>query len=160
MIRVLIVILLLFQIWVLFVSDFNKQKKIIISVLAVIVCVIAVWFDGYGEKPVEGIVNKSNLANCGLEAKHTYRSNFDFDLCLRNTADRGTVKRLRFAVIASQCEDQTSCAELQRVERDVPFLIEPGKSATLKDNLSFIKVDPANNQVKWSAEILQIKAVK
>lgn len=160
MIRVLIVILLLFVVWVLFLSDFNKQKKIIIAVLAAVVFVIAIWLDGYGEKPAEGIVSKQDLRSCGLKLEHSYRSNYDVDLCLRNTAERGTVKRLRFAIIASDCAEQDSCKELQRVEREVLFVVAPSKSATLKDNLSFSQVDPARERISWSVEVLNIKAVK
>jgi len=160
MIRVLIALLALFLVWVLFLSGFSKQKKIIISVVTVIVCAAALWLDGYGEKPKEGIVSSANIVSCGLEVVHSYRTNFDIDLCLSNTAERGKVQRLHFAIVASSCDERGECSELQRVERDVLFVIESGQSATLKDNLSFNKIDPKNANVAWSTEILQVKAIK
>jgi len=166
MIRLIIIIVLLFLIWVLFVSDFTKQRKIVLAVLAVLLCGLGVWLDGYGDNPKEGVVDRQNLVSCGVTAKHSYRSNFDISVCFSNSAERGTIKRVRFAVIAEKCSSPNECVQLDRVERDVPFVLASQNTGNLVQNLSFRNVEPQeandskNSQIRWSAEVMQVKATR
>lgn len=157
MIRVIIILLFLFIIWVLYASGFDKPRKIRISIIAVVFCLIAFWFDGYDKRQISNLVSLENVKVCGLSAEYSYRTNFDFKLCVRNTAEKGTLSRIDFAVIAQDCRDD-ECTEIQRVERSTPIDVAPQQESSLEQNISFDKVDPDSKAVQWSALILKTKA--
>jgi len=157
MVRVIIILLFLFIIWVLYASGFDKPRKIRISVIAVVLCVLAFWFDGYDRRQISNLVSLDNVEVCGLTAEYSYRTNFDFELCLQNTAEKGTLSRIDFALIAQDCSTG-ECTEIQRVERSTPIDIAPQQKHGLEQNISFDQVDPDSTTVQWSAVILKTKA--
>jgi len=167
MIRVIILFVFLFIVWVLYASGFEKPRKVRICVIALILCAIGLWFDGYDKREVSNLVNISDVESCGLTAKYSYRTNFDMTICVKNDADKGTLSRLDFAVVASYCEKQ-ACTELQRVVRSVPVKIAPASQTTFEQNLSFDKISASQrdlhnnsgNKLLWSIEILDTKALR
>ena len=159
MIRVIIVLVFLFLVWVLYVSGFEKPRKIRISIIALILCGIGFWFDGYDKRQVSNFVSIDDVASCGVNAAHSYRTNFDLAICVQNNAEKGTINRLNMAVIASQCDAQT-CTQLQRVERSMLVNIPPKSLSTVDQNLSFDDVSPLLTNVQWSFEILETKALR
>lgn len=159
MIRVIIVLVFLFLVWVLYVSGFEKPRKIRISIIALILCGIGFWFDGYDKRQVSNFVSIDDVVSCGVNAEHSYRTNFDLAICVQNNAEKGTISRLNMAVIASQCDAQT-CTQLQRVERSMLVNIPPKSFSTVDQNLSFDDVNPLLTNVQWSFEILETKALR
>ncbi len=159
MIRVIIVLVFLFLVWVLYVSGFEKPRKIRISIIALILCGIGFWFDGYDKRQVSNFVSIDDVVSCGVNAEHSYRTNFDLAICVQNNAEKGTISRLNMAVIASQCDAQT-CTQLQRVERSMLVNIPPKSLSTVDQNLSFDDVSPLLTNVQWSFEILETKALR
>lgn len=157
MIRVIIVLVFLFLVWVLYVSGFEKPRKIRISVIALILCAIGFWFDGYDKRQLRNFVSIEDVASCGVSAKHSYRTNFDLAICVQNNAEKGTINRLNIAIIASQCEAQT-CTQLQRVERSTLVNIPPNSTVTLEQNLGFDDVSPVLKGLQWSFDVLETKA--
>lgn len=157
MIRVIIVLVFLFLVWVLYASGFEKARKIRISVIALALCALGFWFDGYDKRQIKNLVDISQIESCGVTAEHSYRTNYDLSICVQNSASEGTIKRLLFAVIASRCESD-ECAEVQRVERSLLVDIPPGSKVDLEQNLAFDKLTPTQSDLNWSAEILETKA--
>jgi len=157
MIRVIILLVFLFLVWVLYASNFEKPRKIRICIIAVVLCAIGFWFDGYDKRQLRDLVDLSDIENCGVSGEYSYRTNFDFSICLKNNADKGTLSRLKLAVIASECE-AGSCNELQRVERSLLVNISPSASVTLEQNLNFDKISPSQAGLAWSVDILETKA--
>lgn len=157
MIRVIIFLLFLFIVWVLYASGFDKPRKIRISIIAIVLCVIAFWFDGYDKRQISNLISLENVEVCGLGAKFSYRTNFDFKLCLQNNAEKGTLSRIDFAVIAQECGEE-ECTEIQRVERSRPIDIAPQQKIILEQNISFDQVDPVSKSVQWSVLVLKTKA--
>lgn len=157
MIRVIIILLFLFIIWVLYASGFDKPRKVRISIVAVVLCLFAFWFDGYDKRQISNLVSLDNVKVCGLSADYSYRTNFDFKVCVQNTAEKGTLSRIDFAVIAQDCGAQ-ECTDIQRVERSTPIDVAPQQQISLEQNISFDQVDPDSNAVQWSVLILKTKA--
>lgn len=163
MIRVIILLVFLFLVWVLYVSGFEKPRKIRISIIALILCAVGFWFDGYDKREIRNFVDISDVVSCGLTAEYSYRTNFDLTICVKNNASKGTISRLNFAVIASQCEGQI-CTQLQRVERSLLVNISPSSTVKLEQNMSFDNVSPTlssiQNGLQWSIEMLETKALR
>ena len=157
MIRVIIVLVFLFLLWVLYGSGFEKPRKIRISIIALILFAAAFWFDGYDKRELRNLVAVTDVGGCGVSGQFSYRTNFDLSICVTNNATKGTISRLKLAVIASRCEAQT-CTELQRVERSLLVSIAPATSVTLEQNLSFDKVSPSESGLQWSVDVLETKA--
>ena len=160
MIRLIIVLVFLFLIWLLFVSEFSKNRKIAISVFALLLCGFSIWYDDYSKKAVEGLVDISNLQVCGVSGEHSYRTNFDINLCLQNTAGRGVVKRVRVAIMAARCNSADMCVVVDRVERARSLELAPGEQLDLKENLNFPNLDPDTPEIRWTAEVLSVKATQ
>lgn len=160
MIRLIIVLVGLFILWVLFASGFDKRRKIIITVVAVLLCALGAWFDGYGKNPKENVVSVSDVVSCGVSAQYSYRTNYDFKLCLKNNATSGAIKRARFAVIASSCPPASECQEVERVVRDVAVDVPAGEQQTIVENLSFDAVPNDAENISWSMEVESVKAVR
>jgi len=69
MIRLIIIAIGLFILWVLFLSSFEKRRKIIIAIAAVVVLIAGLILDGWGKKPRSNIVNIDQIEVCGVTAK-------------------------------------------------------------------------------------------
>jgi len=160
MIRLIIIAIGLFILWVLFLSSFEKRRKIIIAIAAVVVLIAGLILDGWGEKPRSNIVNIDQIEVCGVTAKHSYRSSFDLDICLQNNANQGTVKRIALVVSAADCPANGLCTELQNVTRDFPIELDSGSKITVEQNLSFDQVKRDSQTVQWSVEPVSVKAVR
>jgi len=143
-------------IWVLFFSGFSKDRKLIISAVVIVLSVLGFWFESGAEKPRLNVVNTTDLSNCGISVSHSYRSNFDFELCMNNAASQGDVTRLSFSLIASQCGELGECNELQRVQRDLSVDLPASESR----KISFSEVNPDLQGIKWSLDIHSVKAKK
>jgi len=159
MIRLIIIAIALFLIWVLFFSGFEKRRKIIISVVAVILCVAGMGLESFKKKPRSNLVSAAQLVSCGVQAVHSYRSNYDFQICIENTAKVGRIKRVDMTINAQQCVNGTDCELLESVERSLSVDIAPQKSTVLQENLSFKLVDKAAADLQWSIEVLSVKAI-
>jgi len=159
MIRLLVAAVGLFVIWVLFFSHFTKNQKILIVFFATFISVVSIWYENAADKPKHNIVQLNQVISCGVSAAHTYRSNFDINLCIRNESTAGHIKRLELAIIAEQCLQTNECSELERVKRDLSVNILPDSSQTLMENLSFNQVDREQANIQWRFEVEAVKAV-
>ena len=159
MIRILILLLAVFIIWTLFFSDFSKQRKVIISCLAVVIAVFGLWFDQSGQTPKEGLIAYSEIEVYALSAKHSYRSNYDFTFCLKNNSQAATVKRLTIKIIAQDCQ-QGECNQLEAVSKDFAISIGAGEQIEHTENSQFDALDPSSKDIEWKIEVSEIKALK
>lgn len=160
MVRLLIVVIGLFLIWVLFFSSFTKRRKIIITAVAVLMSAVGVWLESNTGMPRGGVIAKTDVASCGVKAAHSYRSNFDLTLCLRNNASDGQVKHVGLLITAQNCTAPGNCVTLETVQREVRVDIAPNSEITVKQNLTFDDVDPAVSDHVWSAQVESVKAVR
>lgn len=157
MIRVVVLLIGVFLIWVLFFSWMSKKKKIYLTVTCVALCVAALILDSYRDSPRNGIVQVSQIELCGVQAKHSYRTNFDVDICMKNIADLGTVKRIQYEIIAQSCDAAGQCEEIQRVKRDRQAEISNSQQVTISDNVSMTKVNP-DSANHWKVDVLSLQA--
>lgn len=157
MIRVIILLILLFLVWVLYASGFEKPRKIRICIIVIVLSAIGFWFDGYYKRELNNLIDISQVRACGVTAKFSYRTNYNLKICVQNDASEATISRLSMAVIASSCDAQ-SCVEVQRVEKGMPVDIAPLSRIQLKQNLSFNKLSPDQSNIQWSFEVLEVKA--
>lgn len=123
-------------------------------------CVIGVWLESNAGLPRSGIIGKDDISSCGIEAKHSYRSNFDLTICLRNNASDGLVKQLSLSIIVQSCSAPDNCLVLETVQRDVGVDIAPNTAVTIKQNLSFDAVDPAATNTVWTVQVMSVKGVR
>ncbi|MBX2849051.1 MAG: hypothetical protein KTR16_12070 [Acidiferrobacterales bacterium] len=158
MIRLILIAIGIFIIWVLFLSKFNKKKKIAVCVAALAICIAGLWFDQSSRTPKENIISKSELVDCGVSAKHSYRTNFDIEFCLRNLSTSATARRVAMSFVALDCIDG-SCEELQVMTKEVPLSLAPETEITLEENISFDKVDASSETVVWVAKVMSVKAL-
>jgi len=159
MIRLIVAVIGLFIIWVLFFSHFTKTQKILIVFFATLISVVGIWYENASDKPKHNIVQLNEVTNCGVSATHTYRSNFDINLCLQNESKKGHIKRIELAIIAEQCSQLNECVELQRVIRDLSISVLPNSSKKLTENLSFNQVDKDQGNIQWRFETQFVKAI-
>jgi len=159
MIRLILVAIGILIIWVLFLSKFNKQKKIIICITSLLVCIVAVWFDQYSQTPKEGVMRVNELEDCGVSSNHSYRTNYDIEFCLRNLSLISTAKRVSISFTALNCA-AGDCQEVQVIRKDVSLSLEPESQVTLQENLNFDQVERPANNVVWLARVDSVKAVK
>jgi len=160
MIRLIILVIGVFLIWVLFFSNFSKQRKIVIAAIAIVISIFGVWLESTVGKPKSSIVNTADVVSCGVSAVHSYRSNFDLSLCLQNNSANGRVKRIALSIIAAKCTTQDDCREVQRQQRELPIDLAPSAKVTLQQNLSFGLLDPAAVDIVWSTETTMVKAIR
>jgi hypothetical protein len=162
MIRLVILLLFLILLWLLIASGFERRKKIVLGLLLLGIAIAGFFFEGYDKREHTNLLQESQVQSCGVTAKPSYRSNFDFQLCLQNLAETGVVSRLKMAVIAKVCPDTDGqqCFEVERVVRDIPVKIMPMSQVSIMQNLSFKQVAQGNTQVQWSFEVISIKATR
>ena len=168
MIRLVLVLLLLVIVWLLFIANFTRNQRIIGVIVTCMLFVGAVWFDDNRKRPKSNILALDDISSCGIEAASPYRSNYDFSLCFENIAKQGTVRRLSFEVVASDCNSQP-CQTVETVLREMPLTIAAGERALVKQNLKFDTVagllqntdeDPAMRykDIRWSVNLVEVKA--
>lgn len=159
MIRLIISVIAIFLIWVLLFSGFEKRRKIAISVLAILICAVGMVWESYTKKPRANRVATEQLVSCGVQAQHSYRTNYDLLICLSNTASEGQIKRIDIQIIAQTCIEGSDCKVLETVARSLSVDIAAKSSVTLKENLSFKLVDQATNEIQWGVRVLAVKAI-
>lgn len=157
MIRVIVLLVFLFLIWVLYGSGFEKARKIRIVTILIILCVLGIWLDGYNTRSIKNLVNITDVAICGVSAEHSYRSNFDIAICVQNMAERGTITRLNLQISATSCVAD-KCETPVSIERSLLTDIAPASRIILDQNLSFETINPEAENIKWSAKVLETKA--
>lgn len=160
MIRLLIALIGGFLIWVLFFSSFSKQKKIVIAVLAVLISALGLGYEIISQQPVKGAMALTSVEACGVHAKHTYRTNFDLNICVNNVAEQGDITRIGFSIIASYCEEPNSCVEVERVRRDLNVELRASDNLVIEQNLAFNELDPELDGIIWALDIHSLEAVK
>lgn len=158
MIRLIILALGVFLIWMLFFSGFSKQRRVIVSVLAIVVCVAGLWLEQRGETPRSGRMPVSELVDCGVSGKHSYRTNFDIEFCLENQSARATVKHVGLKFMAMQCE-HGDCREVQTITKRLTINLAPSQRSTQTENINFSMIDPLDESVVWRVQTDSVKAV-
>lgn len=160
MIRLVILILFIILLWLLVASGFERRKKMVLGALLIILSIVGFLYEGYDKRELPNLVDQSQVQSCGVTAKHSYRSNFDLNLCIQNLAEKGTISRLKMAIVAKKCSSSSaqSCLEIDRVVRDIPVRILPKSEVSLLQNLSFKNVEPVTKDVQWSLEVIDTKA--
>lgn len=162
MIRLVILLLFLILFWLLMASGFERRRKIVLGLLLIGLAIGAFLVDGYDKRELENLVEESQVQSCGIKATHSYRSNYDLELCVQNLAEKGSLSRLKMAIVAQKCsvKNEQPCLQLERVIRDIPVKIGPTSQQLILQNLSFKQVDPNDSDVQWSLEILSSKATR
>lgn len=158
MIRLILVVIGLFILWVLFLSEFSKRQKISVCIAALLMCIVGLWVDQSSQTPRENIILVAEIEDCGVSSKYSYRTNFDIEFCLLNSSLTATAKRLAMSFIALNCVDG-NCQELQIINKDVSLSLEPETQITLKENLSFDKVGVSLESVVWVVKVNSVKAL-
>lgn len=158
MIRLVILALALFIIWLIFASNFSLQRKKIIVVAVVVLSAFGLWFEQRGETPKQGRISPDDIQPCGVTANHSYRSNFDIDFCLHNTSTVLTVKRIELKFLAQRCTEG-QCSELQAVNKEVPLILAPSSKVSSRENLQFDLLDPTDHSIVWTVQPITVKAV-
>lgn len=163
MIRLIIIAIAIFLIWVLFFSSFEKRQKIAIAIVAILICAVGALWERHTKKPRSNLVSVTQLVSCGVQAKHSYRSNFDLDICLNNIGTVGSVKRVDMEIKAIQCAGDNAadrdCIVLESVARSLSVDIAPQTTEILKENLSFKLVDKDASGLQWGIEVTAVKAI-
>lgn len=158
MIRLLVIAVAAFLLWVVFFSSFSKKHKIWIVIAGMLFSVCAMWLESSWQEPKRDLIQKTDIEVCGTAAKHSYRSSFDISICLDNQSDKGHVKRLGFDVVASTCNEQQECVEIQRVSRNIQVDLTALTKTTVIQNLDFKRVSPSALTTVWNTEITAVRA--
>ncbi len=158
MIRLILVAIGGFIVWVLFLSEFSKRQKIIICLAALLFCIVGTWFEQSSQTPKEGVISTSELVDCGVTSKHSYRTNYDVAFCLRNTSLTATAKRVAMSFSVLKCE-AGNCEEIQVINKDVALSLEPDEQVILVENLNFDEVEPSLDSIVWIAKAVSVKAL-
>ena len=169
MIRLVLILLCLVIVWLLFIANLSRTQRIVAVILTCVLFVGAVWFDDNRKRPKTNLVLIDDVVNCGIEVSSPYRSNFEFNLCFENQAERGTVRRLSFEILAHDCKTKP-CTEIETVLREIPVTIPTGERTLLKQSLKFDAVaalaqnsdgepDAADMHIQWSLNLVGVKAI-
>ena len=159
MIRLIILAIGLFLLWLLFLSKFSKQHKIIYSASAITLLAVGVWFEGYGETPRFGLISNDQIVVCAATAEHSYRSNYNLSFCLQNESGFATAKRVELRFVAQDC-NVDPCIELDAAIKQLGIDIAPGQQIQRTENLAFNALERLDLNLSWKIEVLSIKAVK
>ena len=158
MIRVIVILIGVALIWVWLGSPFTRKVKVWVSILALLAAISLVAYEVHGHKPRAGLIQPDQLAICGLDVAHSYRSDFRIKLCLSNKAS-ATAKRVAYQVIAKACESSNACVEIGRAMRDRLVDIDANTNIEIEDTLRFENVAPTENAISWSAEVVSVQAI-
>jgi len=162
MIRLLIIAIGILLLWVLFVSNFKKSIKIILTICVLVIFGVGIWVEQADKVLKSNIIDATEIIDCGVSAKHSYRTNYDVDFCLRNDSLIGVAKQINLDFIALRCVNG-ECSEIQKVNQDVLLSLEAKSSDWLTENVDFDKVSqvPENGAtLLWSIDVQSVKAIK
>jgi hypothetical protein len=157
MIRIIILVVGVFLLWLLFFSSFAKKKKIIIGSFAVALLAVGLWYESRGNTPKAGLIKVSEVISCGTSAEFSYRSNYNVTVCLQNNSVSATVKRLELRVSVLSCVD-SECREIDFAEKGVSLQIEPNQRVTKTLNLPFANLEPSMPSLNWVVETKSVRA--
>jgi len=162
MIRLVMLLLFALIVWVMFFSKLSPIPRRTTAGFIFTLFVAAVWFDDYRKRPKDDVLPAQDVISCGIDSTALYRSNVELKLCFANTAERGTVRRIKFEVNASRCPgsaDQQQCELIERVEREMPIVIGARSQTTTNQSLRFDKLSALDASVQWSVKVISVKAV-
>jgi len=162
MIRLLIIAIGVFLLWVLFVSGFKKRTKIIISVCVLIFSGVGIWFEQADKGLRDNLIMIHEIVDCGVSAEHSYRTNYDVEFCLQNDSLKAMAKHINIDFIALSCLNG-ECLEIQNINEDVILSLAAQTSITLTKSLEFDKVPQEfENEatIVWSISVRSVKAIK
>ena len=159
MIRIIILVIGVFLLWVLFLSPFSKQRKIVIGVCAACIVAIGLWYEGNGKTPKSGLISVAEIASCGASGEFSYRSNYNVDICLQNNSAVATVQRIGLRVSVLSCEN-SSCTEVNALDKEISLQIGPQQRVQTKQNISFEKLDGQLPNLTWIVEPTSVKATR
>ena len=159
MIRVILLFLAVALVWILFFSSFTKVQRIVGAIALFLVSVLAMWVTSEYDKPRGGIITTADVSVCDFGVRHSYRTNYDVNLCLKNQHESATLRRIQFEVVAQRCDAEQNCVDLQRKTKSRPITIAPGESLSIQDSLDFKQLpDVADDSITWSINLLANKA--
>lgn len=160
MIRLIVLLIGIFLLWLWLATPLTKRTKIIFTLMAMLASICLIAYEVYDNKPRLGIIQASQIDVCGINVKHSYRTDYAVELCLNNTSS-STVKRLKFQVIGLRCEQQQpdQCTEIESNSHDQLISIKPNTEISMTEILRFEKIEPTDTLIRWDAKILTIKAV-
>lgn len=159
MIRIIILAIGVFVLWVLFFSPFSKQQKIVIGACAACILAIGLWYESHGKTPKSGLVGLSEIVSCGASGEFSYRSNYNVDICLQNQSIVAAVQRIGLRVVVQRCEN-SNCSEVDAVVKEISLPIGPLQEVQTIQNLSFDKLDPDTPNLSWIVEITSVRATR
>ena len=158
MIRLVLLILAVFLSWVLFVSDYDKRKKIIVSVVTLVISILGLWFEQSRQAPKDDLIAIHQINDCGVSGEYSYRTNYNIEFCLANESDRATATRISINFSALNCL-AGDCQEIQSVNKEVRLKLEPQQSINLKENLDFDQITDSRGNIIWTTEIIAVEAI-
>lgn len=162
MIRLIIALIGILMLWVWFAAPFKRSVKTVLTVISMGLSVFLIAYETYDGKPRSGLIEVSDIQVCAVEIKPSYRSDYALTLCVQNTQDKATVKRIQFELTASQCANSDECHDVETVTRDLPVVIGPEQRIELQQTLRFDELSKQNiaaEVIKWSARITEVQAV-
>lgn len=159
MVRLLIPIVAIAIIWLLLFSSFSKRVRISASLALVVLMVFGLWLDTNDKALSTKLVSAEQIVSCGVKATPTYRSNYDLELCLENTADFGTVQRLQMRYSALSCVAAT-CETLVATEERLSLSLASGQRVVHTENVAFSGLPEGVQELVFSAEVLEVWAAR
>jgi hypothetical protein len=121
--------------------------------------VAGVWYESHGKTPREGLIDVTQVADCGTTAEHSYRSNYNITFCLQNNSTSATAKRMQLRFIAEDCS-AGACQELDAVIKDYSMEIAPGQNVNRTENMALDQLPRGANNFNWRVEPLKVKATR
>ena len=159
MLRLILFVLVLVLVWILFFSDWSKQRRIGTAIATFLISVMVMWFASETGKPSTNLVQPSQVTVCEFSVAYSYRTNYDLSLCLNNGHPSALITRVEFSVVAEQCVEG-ECEVLQSVTKSRPVSLASGESLTLTDSMRFENLSNAQGTtLDWRVEILSLQAV-
>ena len=159
MIRLIIFLIGAVLLWILFASGFNKRLKIILSLSLLVILITGVWYENYGETPRSDLITTEQIVSCGVSAKHSYRSDYKINYCLKNNSKVATTKRLELRFVAYDCLVQP-CKEIESVIKEGNFEIAPEQKIKTEVSLAFDSLSLNQDNIEWKVDVVSVKAVK
>jgi len=159
MIRIVILAIGIFILWVLFISGWARKKKVIVSLLSFTVLVAGLWWESHGKTPKSGLVELSEVVSCGSSGEHSYRSNYNIQYCLQNNSSSATLRRIGIRVSALECVNG-NCKELESVTKELTVAIAPGEQANASVSLPFDDLAEGRQDLSWVVEPVFVRATR
>ncbi|MEO0369444.1 MAG: hypothetical protein AAF197_11790 [Pseudomonadota bacterium] len=159
MARLLILFVAILLVAILFFSRLEKTPKYLLASAVVFLTVVGLWWETAATNPRNGIIEATQLRSCGLGVSHSYRTNFDIELCVDNTHESASVRRFDFTLAAYQCGEGGDCSLIQQVTKSRPITIAPQSQVQIIDNMEFGQVEP-DATTDWRVSIHDVLGVR